>query len=221
MCGRFTQTADADTIQETFELAQEPLELIPRYNIAPTQPVAVVVQEDDERHLDAFRWGLVPFWAKALSIGNRMINARGETVAEKRSFKRSFQSQRCLIIADGFFEWRKTDQGKIPTYIHLTDRQPFAMAGLWDTWTSPEDEVIPTCTIITTTPNELMAPIHNRMPVILPAEAYATWLNPTDPDLVELQSLLKPYPAEAMTYYPVAKIVNSPRNDVAACIQPI
>jgi putative SOS response-associated peptidase YedK len=221
MCGRFTLTADTETLQEAFNLTSAPQDLAPRFNIAPTQAVAVVVNREGERQLDAFHWGLIPTWAKDKSIGNRMINARGETVAEKPSFKRPFQNQRCLVLADGFYEWRKTPEGKIPTYIHLKDHRPFAFAGLWDRWQPKEsDEAIYSCTIITTEPNDLMASIHNRMPVILPPEAHDLWLDPAQQEADRLLPLLKPYPAGLMTAYAVSRQVNSPANDVPACIQP-
>lgn len=221
MCGRFTLTTDADTLHETFELASVPQNLAPRYNIAPTQPVAVVVQVDGERQLDAFHWGLIPFWAKEKKIGNRMINARGETVAEKTSFKRPFKTQRCLVLADGFYEWRKSDDGKIPTYIHLDNHQPFAFAGLWDRWQAPDGEEILSCTIITTEPNDVMAPIHNRMPVILPDDALDLWLDPNQQSPEILQPLLTAYDPAKMHTYPVSKMVNSPANDHPDCILPL
>ena len=221
MCGRFTLTTDAEKLEQAFDLAAGSVELLPRFNIAPTQPVAVVVNQGGERVLDAFRWGLIPVWAKDKGIGNRMINARGETVAEKPSFKRPFQKQRCLVLADGFYEWRKTPAGKIPTYIHLADHQPFAFAGLWDRWQSPEGEEITSCTIITTEPNAVMQPIHNRMPVILTPEALDPWLDPTSHSPDALLPLLKPYPPETMRTYPVSRLVNSPANESSDCIQPV
>jgi len=219
MCGRYTLAVDLDTLQAEFNLDSVPADLPPRYNIAPTQPVAVVLNNEGLRQLDAFRWGLIPFWAKDASIGNRMINARAETVAQKPSFKRPLQKQRCLILADGFYEWQKTPQGKIPTYIQLKDGRPFAFAGLWDSWTAPDGEAIPSCTIITTAPNALVAPIHNRMPVILLPDDLEAWLNPIEQSPQTLLSLLKPYPADEMRYHPVSKLVNSPANDLPECIQ--
>jgi putative SOS response-associated peptidase YedK len=221
MCGRFTLTADAATLQQEFSLASVTQDLTPRYNIAPSQPVAVVVNQDGDRQLDAFRWGLIPTWAKDPAIGNKMINARGETVAEKPSFKRPFKNQRCLVLADGFYEWRKTSSGKIPMYIHLTDRRPFAFAGLWDRWQPPDGEPIYSCTIITTPPNRFLETIHNRMPVILSPEAIDIWLDPAQQTPEALLPLLKPYPAEAMNAYAVSKLVNAPANDVPECILPV
>jgi putative SOS response-associated peptidase YedK len=181
----------------------------------------VVVDEEGHRQMDAFHWGLIPFWAKEKGIGNRMINARSETLAEKSSFKRPLQKQRCLVIADGFYEWQKTPDGKVPMYIQLEDEKPFAFAGLWDRWRSPEEEMIYSCTIITTTPNSLMESIHNRMPVILTPEAIDIWLSPAEADPAQLLPLLQPYPAEAMHAYAVSKKVNSPANESAECIVPI
>ena len=220
MCGRFTLTADAETLQKTFLLESAPPDLRPRYNIAPTQPVAVVVERNGKRQLDTFHWGLIPAWAKERSIGNRMINARGETVAEKPSFKRPLKNQRCLVLANGFYEWRKTPGGKVPLYIHLKDHQPFAFAGLWERWQDPNGETIFSCTIITTTPNELVAPIHNRMPVVLPQTAHDLWLDPEQQSPDRLLPLLHPYPAAEMRAYVVSKLVNAPVNDSPACIQP-
>ena len=220
MCGRFTLAADAETLQKTFNLASTPQDLGPRYNIAPTQPVAVVVKQTGGRQLDAFRWGLIPFWAKDKSIGNRMINARGETVDQKPSFKRPLKNQRCLILADGFYEWQKTPQGKVPTYIHMADHSPFAFAGLWDRWQAPEGETIFSCTIITTSPNRLLEPIHNRMPVILTQAASDIWLDPNQQNPAHLLPLLEPYPADLMNAYAVSKLVNAPVNDRPECILP-
>jgi putative SOS response-associated peptidase YedK len=221
MCGRYTLTTDAAMLQAEFKLDSIPQDLAPRYNIAPTQPVAVVVNEGGARQLDVFQWGLIPFWAKDKAIGSKMINARAETLAEKPSFKRPLQKQRCLVLADGFYEWQKTSRGKIPTYIHLKDRKPFAFAGLWDRWTASDGEEILSCTIVTTTPNSLIEPIHNRMPVILPQEAVETWLNPVEQSPKTLLPLLKAYPAGKMASYHVSKLVNSPANDLPDCIRPV
>ena len=160
------------------------------------------------------KWGLIPFWAKDPSIGNRMINARAETVAEKPSFRNAFTRRRCLIVADGFFEWRKEGKTKTPMRIILKNGEPFGFAGLWETWKSPEDELIRSCTIITTTPNEVMEPIHNRMPVILPRDAEAQWLNVSVTDTGVLRELLVPYAASELEAYEVSTLVNAPRNDV-------
>ena len=210
MCGRFTLQSPADLIRDLFELGQLP-ELTPRYNIAPTQDVACVI-EDDGRELVRFRWGLIPFFAKDAAIGQRMINARGETVAEKPSFRAAFKRRRCLIPADGFYEWRKTDDGKIPCHITMKDHRPFAFAGLWESWKSPEGPVR-SCTIITTEVNETLQELHHRMPVILDPEDHGTWLDPGLADRDLLQSLLVPYAEGEMIWREVSKAVNNPRNE--------
>ncbi len=222
MCGRFTLTAEVSALQESFPWLYIPPEISPRYNIAPTQPVAVVAN-DGKNQLDFYTWGLVPAWAKDPQIGSRMINARAETLAEKPSFKTAFRRRRCLILADGFYEWQKqpTGKAKIPMYIRLASHQPFAFAGLWERWNSQDGSMILSCTIITTEPNELMQTIHNRMPVILPAEAYQKWLEPGEQNLEGLAPLLKPYPAEQMVAHPVSTLVNSPANDLPQCIVPL
>lgn len=224
MCGRYTLTVpDADTLVTTFSLDSTPPDLPPRYNISPTQPVATVVQDmqSEQRELVIMRWGLIPSWSKDPSIGSKMINARSETAAEKPSFRTAFSKRRCLVVADGFYEWQTQGSGpKQPMYISLHDHQPFGFAGLYEYWTEPESgEVVTTCTILTGTPNELIAPIHTRMAIILPREAYDLWLDPsvTDPDKVS--HLLKPYPADQMIAYPVSRRVNTPSNDDAELIQ--
>jgi len=221
MCGRYTLTVDPQTLQAEFGLEAVPDNLAPRYNIAPSQPVPVVVAPEGHRRLDIFRWGLMPRWAKEPGIGNKMINARAETLAQKPSFKHPLRRQRCLVLADGFFEWQKTPHGKQPLFIHLQERKPFAFAGLWDRWMASDGSEILSCTIITTQPNELLAPLHNRMPVILPPNTIDTWLNPAIQAPDDLLFLLQPYPAEKMAFYPVSRLVNSPANDVPACIEPV
>jgi putative SOS response-associated peptidase YedK len=221
MCGRFTLTADISALQESFPWLGIPSGLEPRYNIAPSQPVAVV-PNDGKNRLDFFTWGLIPSWAKDPSIGNRMINARAETLAEKPSFRNAFRRRRCLVLADGFYEWRKDDgKSKTPMYIRLEDGSPFAFAGLWEIWNAPDGSQVLSCAIITTEPNPLMAKIHNRMPVILPQAAHMPWLHSGEADTKALSALLKPYPAEEMVAYPVSKLVNSPANDVPAVIEPL
>jgi len=221
MCGRFTLTTDPGQLQESFPWLSIPNGITPRYNIAPTQPVAVV-PNDGKNRLDFFNWGLIPSWAKDPSIGNKMINARAETLQEKPSFRSAFRRRRCLILADGFFEWRQ-DAGaktKTPMYIRLKSEKPFALAGLWERWDSPDGSKILSCTIITTEPNELMRPIHNRMPVILPESAYPAWMSPEEVDPAILQPLLVPFSAEAMLAYPISRLVNSPENDIPEVIHP-
>jgi len=222
MCGRYTLTTNIETLQRVFPTVEIPITLTARYNIAPTQQVAVIANNAPQQ-LQFFRWGLIPPWAKDKAIGNRMINARAETLAEKPSFRNAYKRRRCLVLADGMYEWSKTkNRGKKqPTYIHLKSRQPFAMAGLWETWQSPEGATILSCTIITTTPNELVAPLHHRMAVILPTTAYAQWLSADEQPPLLLDELLQPYPAEEMAAYPVSTMVNSPKQDTPACIEPL
>jgi len=220
MCGRFTLTTDTQKLTETFAQFEPPPQITPRFNIAPSQPVAVVANNSQNK-IDFFVWGLIPSWAKDPKIGNRMINARSETLAEKPSFRAAYRRRRCLVLADGFYEWRKNpDKSKTPIYIQLEGQTPFAFAGLWEYWQSPHGDEILSCTIITTQPNQFMADIHNRMPVILPRQAYEQWLDPAEQPPERLQPLLKPYPAEEMTAYPVSRTVNNPRNDTPACIVP-
>lgn len=212
MCGRFALTAPASTITEIFQVDVLP-DVLPRYNVAPTTQVLCVVQEDGERVAKTFRWGLVPFWAKDLKVGYRMINARSETAASKPAFRAAFKKRRLLILADSFYEWlRKDKKIKIPHMIGMKDHRPFAMAGLWERWTDPEGEDIYTCSILTTGPNELMESIHDRMPVILPEHHWNLWLDPAVQDKERLQELLVPYPAEQMAARRVSKLVGNVKN---------
>ena len=222
MCGRFTLVADPNDLREAFPWLNIPGDIQPRYNIAPSQPVAVI-PNDGKNTLDYFLWGLIPSWAKDPQIGSRMINARAETLQEKPSFKNAFRRRRCLIPASGFYEWQALpgQKTKTPMYIRLREDRPFALAGLWENWNAPDGSRILSCTIITTQPNALLQDIHNRMPVILPPEAYSIWLEEGEPDLKTLQALLQPYPAEAMQAYPVSTLVNSPGNDSPQCPHPV
>jgi len=220
MCGRFTLTTNLGAIAKRFGVARFLEEVGPRYNIAPTQTV-IVVNDDGTRHLTRMQWGLIPSWAKDPAIGNRMINARAETVATKPAFRAALRKRRCLIPADGFFEWTPAGRRKQPVYIALKNREPFGFAGLWEAWTSPEGQEITSCTIITTEANEILKPIHDRMPVILNHDAEAVWLDPTIQDSARLLPLLKPYPSEEMETYPVSTKVNSPANDGPECINPL
>jgi putative SOS response-associated peptidase YedK len=221
MCGRFTLTADPEQLQQIFPWLNIPVEYSPRYNIAPTQPVAVI-PNDGKNTLNFFVWGLIPSWAKDPAMGSRMINARAETLAEKPAFRAAFRRRRCLIPASGFYEWKTIpgQKSKLPMYIQLRSANPFALAGLWETWNGPDGSQILSCTIITTEPNALMQEIHNRMPVILPEAAYNTWLSGEDGDMQKLAALLQPYPADEMTAWPISTLVNSPANDWPACIEP-
>jgi putative SOS response-associated peptidase YedK len=207
MCGRFTLKAKREAIAAEFDLPDVPL-LEPRFNVAPTQAVAAVRldKETGARRLDLLRWGLVPSWSDDPSIGNRMINARAETVAEKPAYRNAFKARRCLIAADGFFEWQKQPGGrKQPFYIHRKDDRPFAFAGLWEHW-EREAGALDTCALITTAPNALVRPIHDRMPAILRREEYDRWLDPSVKDTAVVSALLRPYPAEEMIATPVSPI---------------
>ena len=222
MCGRFTQQRSDTELAEIFEA--EPLTDDPggRYNVAPTDPASIVVEKDERRALTAYRWGLVPFWAKDRSIGSRLINARAETLATSNAFRESFAKRRCLVPADGFYEWRRDPGRRQPFVFRRVDGAPLAFAGLWSGWRDRESgEVLRTFTIITTGPNDLMAPIHDRMPVVLPASAWDTWLDPALEDIGELQGLLVPMAGDDLEAYPVETLVNNVRNDGPALIVPL
>lgn len=221
MCGRYMITSSVEALRQLFHFEERP-NLAPRYNVAPTQAVPIVRRSDDGgRQLAMARWGLVPFWAKDLKVGYRMINARAETVAEKPAFRAAFKARRCLIPADGFYEWKAEAGGKQPYLIRLESSEPFAFAGLWERWTEPESgERIESCAIIVTSANELVARVHDRMPVILAPNDHDPWLY-GESERDDLQQLLAPYPAEAMTACPVSKAVNSPKNDGPELIEPV
>jgi putative SOS response-associated peptidase YedK len=222
MCGRFTLTLDPAQLREAFPWLFIPDDLKPRYNISPSQPVAVI-PNTNENKLEYYHWGLIPSWSKNSSIGSRLINARSETLADKPAFRSSYKRRRCLILADGFYEWYLDPSGKnkTPYYITMQSRKVFGMAGLWDLWQNPEGSEIRSCTIITTSPNELIQPLHNRMPVILDPIIFTDWLASNDKEPEQLQKLLSPYPASEMTAYPVSKLVNAPENDLPECIRPL
>jgi putative SOS response-associated peptidase YedK len=220
MCGRFVRKTPVAQLAQALlfpETAPQP----PRYNIAPTQLVAAVraAPQAPARELAWLRWGLIPSWADDPKIGNRMINARAETASGKPSFRSAFRQRRCLILADGFYEWQKTDGKKLPHYFHMKDGKPFAFAGLWEHWEGAGG-IIESCTILTTDANDLLRTFHDRMPAIVCPRDYETWLNPAIQDPETVQPLLRPYPAEAMTSYPVSVLVNSPRNESAQCAEP-
>jgi len=218
MCGRFTRTQSSQAIAEEFGVEQVSGDLGPSYNIAPTQKVAVVIT-DGVKQLVPVRWGLVPAWAKDLSIGSKLINARAETITEKASYRNAFKKRRCLVVADGFYEWQHVGEARRPVYIRLKSGKPFGFAGLYEVWQPPEGEALTTCTIITTEANDLMRPIHARMPVIIPRAHQDQWLDPSAADRERLLDMLKPYPAAEMEAYPVSKRVNSPSNNSPECIQ--
>jgi putative SOS response-associated peptidase YedK len=221
MCGRFTLTASPQIIAEFFKLSEVP-DITPRYNIAPTQSVATVIASSQllQRQFQFMRWGLIPSWAKDIKIGSKMINARSETVAEKPAFRSAIKHRRCLIVADGFYEWLPQGKHKQPYYFQMAQGAPFAFAGLWENWESPEAEKIVSCTIITTAANETVQPVHDRMPVILPDTAWEEWLDPAV-SAQQVLPLLKPYTAAAMTANAVSAIVNNPTKDSPECIQAI
>jgi putative SOS response-associated peptidase YedK len=192
----------------------------PRYNIAPTQPVAAVRSDPKEGHreLVMLHWGLIPFWAEDPKVGYSTINARAETVATKPTFRQAFAKRRCLVVADGFYEWKKTDGRKQPYFIHMRDDQPFAFAGLWERW-KRDDPEIESCSIIVTEANDVLKPIHDRMPVILTEADYETWLDPKVEDKTNLEGLLGSFPPSGMEAYPISTLVNNPRNDVEMCVE--
>ena len=221
MCGRFTLTVDPADLQDAFPEFAFPTQVAARFNIAPTQPI-LVLPNDGTNKADFFVWGLIPSWAKDPTIGSRLINARAETLAEKPAFRSAYKYHRCLIFADCFFEWqaRPDSKSKIPHLIRLKSGRPFAFAGLWEHWVSPDGSEIKSATIITTTPNSMMASIHDRMPVILPAQSYAHWLDPLPHFPVDYKSLLAPYPTDEMEAFPVSTLVNSPANDKPEVVLP-
>lgn len=226
MCGRYTQTiADPEILTEAFDLEAPPSEgIVPRYNIAPLQNIATVVKSTDGGNRFAWmRWGLIPAWSKDATRASQMINARAETLVEKPSFRDAYRKRRCLVIADGFYEWKATPDGKkTPMYIRLKDGAPFGMAGLWENWKDPASgEMLTTCTIITTDPNELIKDLHHRMAVILPRDSYHFWLDSKVSDTDALQSLLLPYPADSMEAYAVSTRVNNTKFDAPDLIVPI
>ncbi len=222
MCGRFTLTIDPADLHDTFTEFNFPAQFAPRFNIAPSQPI-LVLPNDATNKVDFYIWGLIPSWAKDPAIGSRLINARAETLSEKPSFRSAYKYHRCLIFSDGFFEWQAQpgSRSKVPHYIHLKSGKPFAFAGLWDRWQSPDGSEVRSATIITTTPNELMASIHDRMPVILPSHAYRQWLDPLPRFPVDLNALLKPYPSEEMLAFPISTLVNSPAIDGPDVLAPV
>ncbi len=198
MCGRFILLTDLSVIVESFRIGEVAAEYKPGGNISPGQQISAVIRDENVNKLVDFRWGLIPSWAKDPSIGNKTFNARAETIAEKPSFREAFKRRRCLIVADGFYEWQKMEKGKKPFHFSLRSAEPFGLAGLYETWLSPENKPVKTCTIITTAANNLLKPIHDRMPVIVPKDEEALWMDPGVLDPKELAAILKPYPAEEM-----------------------
>lgn len=219
MCGRYTDTKRDKEFLTRIGVQDHP-EFLPRYNLAPTQDAWVAAREDDGVvRLRKMRWGLVPFWSKDAAAGSKMINARSETAAEKPAYRQAFRRRRCLVLADGFYEWRATPHGKIPHYIRLKDGKPFVFAGLWETWRGPEGPLETFC-VLTGGANELVMAVHDRMPVILNEDHAMKWLVPqAGPE--ELKGVFKPYPAAEMEFYPVSKLVNSPAHESPECLTPV
>ena len=224
MCGRFTSKAKPEDVEQEFKVGKiNPKLFTPRYNVAPTQMIPVVLEQNGERIIEALRWGLIPSWAKDESIGSKMINARAETLAEKPSFRNAFKNKRCIIPASGFYEWQKASKGaKQPFYFYLREKEVFGFAGLFEEWLDKETgEQIETFTIITTEANKVLEPVHERMPVILKPKDYAQWLDEKESDTGKLQKLLKPYPESEMAAYKVSRSVNIPSSDAPELIEEI
>jgi putative SOS response-associated peptidase YedK len=223
MCGRYAFTPRKSAVKVAFDLDEESVPLFeePRYNIAPTQAVPIVRQTSTGKRECVFaRWGLIPSWAADSKIGYRLINARSEGVEKKPSFRAAFKQRRCLVVSSGFYEWQKiTTKKKQPYFFQMKGDDVFGFAGLWESWHGPDGNTIETCTILTTDANELLRPVHERMPVILPKENYAAWLNPSLKKPDELLPLLRPFPAEAMEGWPVSAFVNSPKNQGPQCAE--
>ena len=222
MCGRFTLQTPVELLSEKFQFP-EIIPLKPRYNIAPSQAVAVVLllPDDADRKLAMLRWGLLPAWVKDPAKVQQPINAKAETAAEKPMFRDAFKRRQCLVPADGFHEWKQEGGRKQPVYIHMKDGDPFAIAGLWEHWEDKDGMVIESCTLLTTEPNVLLKPVHNRMPVILDQTDYEQWLDPDIQDVTRLKPLLRPYSPDEMTWYPVNLRVNNPKHDDPLCIEPL
>lgn len=215
MCGRFTLFTEFDDLIDRFDIqaAIDSEEYSFNYNVAPSQSVLSVINDGKSNRLGYLRWGLIPPWAKDMKIGYKMINARSETLTEKPSYRNAYKKKRCLILADSFYEWKRTDERKIPMRIKLKNDEPFGMAGLWESWKSPEGSTIYSCSVITTEPNGLMSSIHDRMPVILKKESESEWLNPSNSDTNTLNKLLVPFDEEQMEAFEVSSEVNSPKNN--------
>ena len=220
MCGRFTLSSPADVIADWFHIVV-PDDCMPRYNIAPTQTVLTIDAGEEDRAARPRRWGLIPSWARDPDIGQRMINARSETAAEKPSFRKALEKRRCLIPASGFYEWKKQDDGKQPYLIRMSQDPVFAFAGLWERWKSPDDQPLETCTILTTEANEVMKSLHHRIPVILHPKSYDTLLSPEPVPEEIRETLFKPFAESSLRAHPVSRHVNSPRNDDPTCEVPV
>ncbi|MBF0506469.1 MAG: SOS response-associated peptidase [Nitrospirae bacterium] len=219
MCGRFDLHSETKVILREFRVDSFSTDYHPSYNIAPSRRI-VIIKDDGKKHIVQCMWGFLPSWVKDPSMANKMINARAETVAEKPAFKDSFRHRRCLVVADGFFEWRRQGKRKMPVYVRLKSRSPIGFAGIYNTWTSPEGESICTCAIITTEANDLLEPIHDRMPAIIPKDGEDLWLDPHITEKERLMPLLRPYASEDMEMYDVSPLVNKPGYDSPEIIIP-
>ncbi len=217
MCGRYRLSRRKQVVEEYFASPSEEEDWNPRYNIAPTQLVATIRQAGSSRMLSSMRWGLVPSWASDTSIGSQLINGRSETILDKPAFRDSFRARRCLIPADGFYEWRKSGKERQPFHFGMKDKSLFAFAGVWDCWKSKAGQVVESCSILTTAPNDLLEGVHDRMPVILPRRHYQAWLTAPATEAERLAELLLPFDASLMHRYPVSSLVNKPQNDVPEC----
>ncbi|MBW2610885.1 MAG: SOS response-associated peptidase [Deltaproteobacteria bacterium] len=223
MCGRFVGFSMLESLQKHFPIGVANVEVSPNYNVAPTQEVLAIARHDELNHLEKLLWGLVPFWAKDTTIGSRMINARSETAATKPSFRTAFKKRRCLILADGFYEWKGEKGHKQPMFLTLPNGSPFAFAGLWEIWDDKGKEAAPyrSCTILTKEASESVRPIHHRMPVILKPEAFDSWLNPENQDGNSLQEIIQNQIFTELTSVPVSKRVNSAKNNGIENIRPV
>ncbi len=217
MCGRYSFSQHPEKTIPIFKV-QESTDFYPRYNIAPSQTAPVIINVDGTRVLDLYRWGLIPSWAKDRKIGYKMINARCETVGDKPAYRGLVNKRKCVVLADGFYEWKKEkdEKSKTPMRIFLKSEEPMAFAGLWDEWRDAEGQLLRSYTILTTSANPLLNEIHDRMPVIIRPEMMDSWLDP-GVDIKEMEEVFEPYPDQEMAYYPVSKLVNSPRNDGPEC----
>lgn len=220
MCGRYTLTTPLDELVSVFDVPEVGFRYEPRYNVAPTQTAPVVARDDEGRRMGLMRWGLVPFWADNPVIGNKLINARSETASEKPAFRSAFRRRRCLVPADGFYEWRREGEGKVPYWIHRPDRRPFALAGLWERWEPEDAEPLFTYTILTREATPGLKEIHSRMPVLLPEDRRREWLD-RDAGPEALDALLDEASGPELEYHPVSTLVNSPSNDAPGCIEPV
>ncbi len=221
MCGRYTLNRRQEEIEMAFDIEKVVADAVARCNVSPTQKVPVVLEREGERVLDGFRWGLIPFWTKEVNKSRPMINARAETIADKPYWKNCITRKRCIIPADGFYEWKKEGATKTPMFIHLSDSSVFGFAGLWDEWRSPDGEVVRTCSIITTAANHAIAPVHDRMPVILRSEQMGDWLDPKNMKVEEVVSLLQPRRDDEIAMYAVSTRVNSPAYDGPDLLVPV